>query len=115
VSLATEILGSIVNSDNNDPQTLIGTVTADIAATGADWANGIVVLEFAATYTADIGPQEGYVEIQATIDSKKTTWPRSKVIIKKGTIVNTLSVSVLLDESGDALQDETGDNIEGSP
>jgi len=115
VSTATEILGSIVSSDNNDPQTLIGTVAADIAATGADWANGIVVLEFPATYTADVGPQEGYVEIQATIDGKKTTWPRSKVIIKKGTIINTLSVSTLLDESGGALLDETGDAIEGSP
>jgi len=86
VSAATEILGSVVDSDGTTVSTIIGTVTADSGATGADWANGIVVLEFANANTASLDPQKGWVEIQVTIASKKTTWPRPSLDIKEGTI-----------------------------
>ena len=85
VSSATNISASVVDSDGTNPQTVVAAVTLDSGATGADWANGVVVAEFAAANT-DVTPGNAFVEIQVTLSGKKTTWPRNNIVIKKGTI-----------------------------
>ena len=85
VSTATDISAAIVNNDGTNPTTIISAVTLDSGATGADWANGVVVVEIPNAST-DVDPQNAYLEIQVTIAAKKTTWPRNNIVIKKGTI-----------------------------
>ena len=77
---------SAVNrTSDGDPATIISAVTLSSGATGADWAAGVVVVEIPNAST-DVNPQNAYLEIQVTIASKKTTWPRNNIVIKKGTI-----------------------------
>jgi len=88
VSTATDITAQIVDSDSDSdtPTLIIGPVTCLVGATGADWANGIVIAPFVSAATAVLTPQRGYLEMQVTIGGKKTTWPRTIVDIKAGTI-----------------------------
>ena len=86
VSAATDISASIVDSDGIDPQTIIAAVSCDSGATGADWANGIVLIEIPAASTDVTNLGQAWVELQVTLDSKKQTWPRQPITIKKGTI-----------------------------
>ena len=85
VSAATAIEASIVSDDGTNPSTLIAAVTLSAGATGADWANGVVVAEFPAAST-DIDLGSRYIEIQVTLGGKKSTWPRNNIVVKKGTI-----------------------------
>ncbi len=86
VSASTEILASIVSDDQNDPSTIVSAVPCLIGATGADWPNGVVAIEIPNATTTPLEAREAWVELQITLDSKKQTWPRQKIIIKKGTI-----------------------------
>lgn len=85
VSTATDISAAVVSDDGTNPTTIIAATSMSAVATGADWANGVVVCEFAAANT-DVSPQNAFLEIQVTLGGKKTTWPRNNVVIKKGTI-----------------------------
>ena len=85
VSTATNISAAIVTDNGIAPTTIISAVTLSAVATGADWANGVVVVEIPNAST-DVTPQDAYLEIQVTIAAKKTTWPRNNLVIKKGTI-----------------------------
>jgi len=85
VSTATDISASIVDSDGINPTTIISAVTCSSGATGADWANGVVIIEIPNGSTG-VDPQNAYVELQVTLASKKSTWPRQNIVIKKGTI-----------------------------
>jgi len=86
VSAASAIEASIVDSDGIAPATLVAAVTCDSGATGADWANGIVIVEIPNASTTSLDPQNAYMEIQVTTAGLKETWPRSNLVIKKGTI-----------------------------
>jgi hypothetical protein len=85
VSGATSIKASVVSNSDDNPQTLISQVALDSGATGADWANGVVVAEFP---SASTGIQTGIalVEIQVEEGGKKKTWPRVAIQVKTGTI-----------------------------
>jgi len=86
VSAATNISASVVDSDGIDPQTVIAAVTCDSGATGADWANGVVIIEIPAASTGVTTLGQVFIELQVTLGGKKQTWPRKAIIIKKGTI-----------------------------
>jgi len=86
VSTASEILASVVSDDQNAPSTIVGAVACSSGTTGADWTNGLVVIEVPNATTSPLTAREAWVEIQITLGSKKTTWPRQKILIKKGTI-----------------------------
>lgn len=85
VSTATNISAAVVDNDGINPTTIISAVTLSSGATGADWTNGVVVVEIPNAST-NVNPQNAYLEIQVTIAAKKTTWPRNNIVIKKGTI-----------------------------
>jgi len=86
VSTATDISASVVTDDGTSPTTLVSAVTCSIGATGADWANGLVVVEIPNATTTALSAQRAYLEVQVTIAAKKQTWPRQTIDIKKGTI-----------------------------
>lgn len=86
VSTATDIKAAVVDSDGSNPQTLVSAVTLSDSATGADWANGVVVVQVPELTTSPLSPASAYLEIQVTLDGDKTTWPRNNIVIKKGTI-----------------------------
>lgn len=86
VSTATEIKASIVDSNSLSPSVVVAPVVLSIGATGADWANGVVVAEIPNATTAPLSPQTGWVEVQVEIGGKKQTWPRQQIDIKTGTI-----------------------------
>lgn len=85
VSTATDISAAVVSDNGIAPTTIIAAATQSSVATGADWANGVVVVEIPNAST-DVTPQNAYLEIQVTLGGKKTTWPRNNIVIKKGTI-----------------------------
>jgi hypothetical protein len=86
VSTATDISAAIVDSDGINPQTLIAAVTCSAVATGADWTNGVVIIDIPAASTGITTYGQAYIEIQATLAAKKITWPRIPIVIKKGAI-----------------------------
>ena len=86
VSGATSIKAAITTVSDTNPTTIISEVTLDSGATGADWANGVVVAEFAAANT-DITPGIYAVEVQVESGGKKRTWPRVQFQASKGTVV----------------------------
>lgn len=86
VSSATEIKALISDGDGIAPNILVAEVTLSISATGADWANGIVVAEFTAASTAALTTQPAYIEVQVTLLGKRTTWPRRGFDIRKGLV-----------------------------
>ena len=85
VSGATAIKAAVVTNNADNPTALIAAVTASAGATGADWANGVVVIEFPAASTG-IATGEHLVEVQVEESSKKKTWPRIPITVKAGVI-----------------------------
>ena len=85
VSGATDISAAVVTNDDDNPTQVVATTALASGATGADWTNGVVVAEFSSANT-DITPGIYLVEIQVTENSKKKTWPRVPITVKKGTI-----------------------------
>jgi len=72
INLASTVRAAVVSLDRSE--TLIAAVTLSNVATGADWANSLVVAEFSSAESADAtttGP--ALLEIQVD-DSGKTTW-----------------------------------------
>tara|TARA_R110000744_G_scaffold27255_2_gene66616 strand:- start:2327 stop:2575 length:249 start_codon:yes stop_codon:yes gene_type:complete len=72
-------------------------VTQDVSTTDTDLSGmagltGVTtetigeVIRYILNASTDVNPQNAYLEIQVTIASKKTTWPRNNIVIKKGTI-----------------------------
>jgi hypothetical protein len=86
VSTATAIEAAIVSTDDRGVEVLVPAVTLDSGATGADWANGVVVVEIPSASTGSLSSGAAYIEIQVTMGGKKSTWPRNKLTVKKGTI-----------------------------
>lgn len=86
VSGATAIKAAIVTDSWEAPSQLVADVTLSAGATGADWANGVVVVEVDEATTGPLTPQRAFLEIQVDFSGDKTTWPRNELIIKKGTI-----------------------------
>ena len=86
VSAATEIKAILSDSDGKNPVILIPEVVLNPVAAGANWSNGIVVVEFAAVDTAPLTANLGYIEIQVDFLGTRTTWPRVQVDIKKGLV-----------------------------
>lgn len=85
VDTAAEIKATVTDSDGKNPQILVPETILSPTANGADWSNGIVIAEFSAINTVNLNTNVAYVEVQVTF-TKKTTWPRIQIEIKKGTI-----------------------------
>ena len=87
VSTATDISAAIVSSDDANAKLLIDAPTQNSGAAGADWANGIVVVEIPRANTAITTYGKVYLELQITKDGKKKTWgTRSPINVRKGLI-----------------------------
>jgi hypothetical protein len=65
------VQAAIVSS--NQKEKLTGTVTAASDASGADWANSLLVIDIPATETAKVPPGDIKLEISVT-DSIKEPW-----------------------------------------
>lgn len=72
------------------PTQTIADTTMSSGATGADWTNGIIVLEFPAASTATVDFYTRYdVEIQADKGGKKKSWlleDENAINVVQGTI-----------------------------
>lgn len=86
VSTASAISAALVSDDGPAPSTVVAAVSCSSGTSGADWANGVVVIEIPNATTAALTAQRAYVEIQVTIGGKKKTWPRQVIDIKKGVV-----------------------------
>ena len=67
---------------------VIAPVSQSIATSGADWANGVLVVEFAASLTTGLTPCDDYfLEIQEiTSAGKRRTYPHVAIEVQQGTI-----------------------------
>ncbi len=86
VSTATDISVAIISSDTPNASVLISAPALSSGAAGADWTNGVVVVEIPAADTGITQYGTRYLELQVTMDGKKHTWPRAAIQVKKGTI-----------------------------
>ena len=83
IDVGATVQASIVLADRS--ATLIAAVTCSNAATGADWANSLVIVEFSSAETGAVTDYvPALVEIQVD-DSGKLTWFVG-VVIEKGSI-----------------------------
>ena len=79
VSGASEIKAAIIGPSG----VAAGPYTLSAGAAGADWLNGVVIVEVPSADTANI-PSGGYeLEIQVTTAGKKKTWPRIGISVEK--------------------------------
>lgn len=84
---AGDISLGVVCSNDADAELLLPAQSADSGASGADWAAGVVVVEFPKTDTDITTYGTAYVEAQVTESGKPVTWPRYQITIKKGVLV----------------------------
>lgn len=69
---ATSVKAALVSADRTTK--LTGDIVQDAGASGADWANGVIMIEMDATDTADI-TDYGAAIIEVQVDkSIKQTW-----------------------------------------
>ncbi len=86
VSGATTIKAVIVSSNCQSAVAIVPEEACNPAATGADWANGVVVIDFPKANTAITDYGTRYLEVQVTDGGRDTTWPRGRLTIKKGVL-----------------------------
>ena len=78
---------SVVRLDKSAPIPLIDAITQNEGATGADWANGLIVAEFPRASTELVNfTGQAFIFIKTTKDGKEKTWPAVPVTVKKGPI-----------------------------
>jgi len=81
VSGAT-IYASVISEDKSSE--LIADKAQSSSATGADWANGIVTIEFAAADTSALTPQNCWIELAVTMSGKRLPYDHIPARIEKG-------------------------------
>lgn len=81
------VKASLVKLGPGDPTTLIDAITQNEGATGADWSNGLILVEFPRANTSNVAHRgTAFIELQVEKNGKRSTWPRVQVEIKKGSI-----------------------------
>jgi hypothetical protein len=86
-SSATSVKAAVVSLVGNEPTEQIPETTQNEAASGADWTNGLIVVEFAAAATDNVKKYGSLqLEVQVEKDGKKETWPRKNITVNKGFI-----------------------------
>lgn len=63
---------------------LIADTTLSSSATGADWTNGLVAVDFTAAQTTSLVPGKAFIELAITIGGKKLPVNHVPVEIEKG-------------------------------
>lgn len=84
VSAATNITAAIVSTDGNTQYAQSAALSS--GETGADWANGIVVVVIPAASTGTLPKGQVTLEIQVTLSSEKTTWYDDSILSRHGSI-----------------------------
>jgi hypothetical protein len=88
IDLSSVVRGAVIHID--DCIIVSGPVTLDNAATGADWPNGLIILEMTSAQSAPLAPYHGKVlQIEIEVDDPTTgkrTWRVPDITIQKGLI-----------------------------
>jgi len=79
--LAT-ISASLVNKDGT--YELINDTAQSSSASGADWTNGPVVVEFSRTANANVPRGEAWIELSVYLSGKKLAYPPLPVFVEPG-------------------------------
>jgi hypothetical protein len=82
-----DLTGATINAMvKNRPKStqIIASVTQDSGATGADWLNGAVAVEFSASDTATLNPEEAWIELKIMKGGKALPCDDIPVIIERG-------------------------------
>lgn len=83
---ATSVKAALVSLTGSEPTEQIAATVQNAGATGADWTNGLVVVEFAAAATALVS-KYGTLYLEVQVDKTKIeTWPRKAITVNKGFI-----------------------------
>lgn len=81
------INAAVVQVIGGRPTTIIAATAQSEVATGADWANGVIIVEFASAATGTVNVYDNlFIELQVDKGGKKTTWPLQKITVQEGTI-----------------------------
>lgn len=86
---AGTIKAAVVHVANGVPSQEIADTAQSSGTTGADWANGLIVVKFPAAATAAVTKtgQTLLLELQVTdAGGEKITWPRQAFQVDQGTI-----------------------------
>ena len=81
VSSASLIQAALLGPSGN---TLIALTTQSSQTTGADWTNGVVMVLFPKATTASLKAGSAYLEVQVTLNTKKSTCPLQLIQIQEG-------------------------------
>ena len=71
--------------DGRGRQIVVSTAQSS-SATGAAWATGVVVCEFARATTTGLSPIDAWLEIEVIRSGKKKTWPLFPIEVQQGSI-----------------------------
>lgn len=85
ISLTAVVRAALVESSDKDRALLGSIVAMSNAAPGADWPNGVVILIFPKTETANWKPGNRMIEIEVAVDGEPLTW-HTPIVVKRGAI-----------------------------
>jgi hypothetical protein len=78
------VTAAVVKLNGDTPTVLIDDTVQSEVATGADWTNGIVIVEFAKANTDISTTGDHWLEVQVEKAGKTETWPRARIKINQG-------------------------------